>query len=86
MGKKRWKINAELCKACCLPYTNKLVRGKTEHHIYPRRFFPESTETIDLCRKCHKELEEYIPAKTKLTKIEYRNILNNFIKQKQNED
>ncbi|RJQ29618.1 hypothetical protein C4565_01820 [Candidatus Parcubacteria bacterium] len=84
MGKV-WKINKEKCNACKKPYTNKLVRAKTKHHIYPRRFFPNSEETIELCRKCHGELEQEIPAKKRLSKQEYKNILETFIKRKQEE-
>jgi|GEM_PF-2157471 len=79
---KRWKKSTEKCQACQKSYTNKKTRMKSRHHIYPRRFFPNSIETEDLCRTCHNELEREIPAKKQLAKQKYLNIFNNFIKRK----
>ena len=79
---RRWKRFVDRCKACNKPYTNKKTRMKSKHHIYPRRFFPNCDETIELCRLCHSELEREIPAKKQLKKESYRNILENFIRRK----
>jgi len=51
----------------------------TKHHIYPKRFFGTKGPKQPLCRQCHDEIERMIPFKLKLTKEDYRNILEDFL-------
>jgi len=53
-------------------------KNLTKHHILPRRHFGVFGQKIDLCRRCHDELELRIPFK-KLKQYEYYRILNNFL-------
>ena len=52
------------------------------HHIYPRRFFGKWGATIDLCHSCHQELETRIPHFIEKSKEWYREVLEDFLKEK----
>jgi hypothetical protein len=43
----------------------------TKHHVFPRRFFGNSSYGLHICRECHDDIEKVIPAHQKLTKSEY---------------
>lgn len=73
------------CPACGLPYTNKKERHKSKHHIFPKRFFRGAGDTIELCRKCHSELETYIPKTHQLSKEKYVRIVEEFLERKRKE-
>jgi len=74
--------NGNICPACLTLYTNVIEHQKTEHHIYPKRFFKGRGGKIEMCRTCHNELEKLIPQKTQLAKERYWSILKRFFKKK----
>ena len=76
-----WRYE-DRCPACRLKYTKSLERQKTKHHILPKRFFNGKGGKIDICRKCHNELEKRIPQKRMLSKERYLEITVKFIREK----
>ena len=44
------------------------VRYLEKHHIFPLRFYEDSTEKLFLCHSCHKKIEKIIPIFYKLNK------------------
>ena len=58
----------------------KAITACTRHHLFPRRFFGGGNQpTIDLCPRCHRELETYIPVHIKLERVDYVRILRKFL-------
>jgi len=76
--------NKQLCPACGLQYDKTMAHCKSEHHIYPKRYYAGYGPKVDICRSCHNLLERIINQKenkTILTKLEYENIYKDFILQ-----
>lgn len=74
-------LNKGTCPKCNNPYDDD-KRNKTRHHIMPKRFFPGSWETIELCRLCHNQLENNIPVKEKKPDNFYYEVVNMFFGRK----
>ena len=70
--------SATHCPKCDKPYDSYDV-VYSRHHIIPRRHFPGSNYTIDICRYCHNALERLIPYSRKLPISTYYLIVNNFL-------
>jgi len=73
------RADRQICPAC----GNN--RRLTNHHVYPKRFFPNQFLMIKLCNQCHRELEELIPNRRKLIIREYRQLTEEFIQKKQSQ-
>jgi type I restriction-modification system DNA methylase subunit len=71
------KAQTGKCPVCNVLYTD--GNWKSRHHILPKRFFGGIGGLFELCRDCHNELEKLIPYNTKLTEFEYRDILADFV-------
>ena len=71
------------CSACGCRYSKKrkAQRYKTRHHIYPRRWFGKWGPTIDLCQKCHQEIETRIPRLVRKSKEWYDRVLESFLRE-----
>ncbi len=74
-------MNKGTCPHCGNPYDD-VRRNKTRHHIFPKRFFRGSWETIELCRLCHNGLENNIPVKKKMPDNFYYEVVNLFFGRK----
>jgi len=60
-----------ICPKCLEPILKPLNR----HHIVPRRFWKVGNDlTILLCLDCHKEIDDLLPQRRMLSRIEYWNI------------
>lgn len=57
------------------------LRELTKHHLYPRRFFGNSSNSpiLFLCRSCHDAIEKLIPVETPLEKEDYLQIAREFL-------
>ena len=53
-NKKKHKGDRKVCPKC-----GKLKK-LTKHHILPKRYFDNETDTLYICRECHNLLEELI--------------------------
>ena len=64
-----------LCSKCLY------LRDLTKHHLYPRRFFGNSTNSpiLFLCRPCHDVIEKLIPLDDRLHKEDYLQIAREFL-------
>lgn len=49
------KHNRVLCPKCGE------VRKRSGHHMFPRKFFPNSTTLLYLCKPCHRQLHNILP-------------------------
>jgi len=47
------------CPKCGRKFTRNARRS--EHHVYPRRFFGNTSTKLVLCRRCHDRIERLIP-------------------------
>jgi len=51
-----------------------------KHHITPLRFFRRNKNVLLLCRKCHREIESFIPRKRRLDIREYFDLHKSWLK------
>lgn len=53
--KKEVSMNQNVCPICERVYGegSSHPRRKSKHHIFPKRWYPDSTVTVDVCQKCH---------------------------------
>lgn len=65
------------CPKCGLEFSATVQL--TRHHILPKRFYPGSWETIELCRSCHDLIETKIPVKKKMPDQFYYDVVNDFL-------
>ena len=56
------------------------AKKPTNHHVWPKRFFGGGGPILQLCRECHDDIEELIPAVTKLDKSDYERIAQDFLR------
>lgn len=52
----------------------------TKHHLLPKRFFGTNDKILYLCATCHREIEAILPRGRKLTKQEYRDIHQDWLR------
>lgn len=52
-------MKIEVCPLCNNPYGEKHRRKKTNHHIFPKAYYPSSTLTVEVCRGCHDQFHQY---------------------------
>jgi hypothetical protein len=63
-----------ICRACGK------TKGRSKHHILPKRFFGRLEYTCNLCKKCHRQFERnWIPLCPILEPNMYWEILNQFL-------
>lgn len=57
------------------------LRDLTKHHLYPRRFFGNGSNSpiLFLCRGCHDGIENLIPRDEPLQKEDYLQIAREFL-------
>lgn len=80
MGK--WAYET-ICPGCLTEYSDdNIEHQKTGHHMFPKRFFGGDGGQVEMCRKCHNDLEKEIPQKKMLEKSEYIEIVKNFFKKR----
>lgn len=48
------------------------AKPRSVHHILPQRYYKGVGPTLDLCRRCHDELEKLIPFEEKSKSFYYR--------------
>jgi len=75
------KKHQGFCSLCESNYCDS--NFESGHHILPKRFFKGKGGIYYMCRKCHNQLERRIPLAKKLPPKEYKKILDDFIKEKQ---
>jgi len=78
--KERRKLRYGQCPKC------KEARLLTKHYIFPKRYFGKGAKNNHialLCRECHDELEKRIPF-SKMPKLFYNQILNEFLREEIN--
>lgn len=48
-------VESNVCPVCELPYGkgHGHPRRKSRHHIFCKKWYPDSTLTVDVCQKCH---------------------------------
>ena len=61
-----------ICPKC------KQLRPRTQHHIYPKRWYGRNNHIVYLCRTCHNKLELLIPFK-KMNKHFYKKVVKDFL-------
>lgn len=56
-------METKTCPVCGFPYEKGSSNPcrKSRHHIFPRRWYPGSTTTVDVCQKCHDEFHCKFP-------------------------
>jgi hypothetical protein len=69
------------CIKCKLPYNNN-GRGRTFHHLLPRRFYGIHGWCLEICRACHTELETLIPEKERMSDQFYTEIVFHYLQVK----
>lgn len=85
--KKKFQKYTGTCRACEKPYTNKMVRRKTVHHVFPSQFIKglprlAYQEIIHVCAACHSELEGKIHFEKPQTKEAMLACLNAFLSER----
>ena len=65
------------CPHCKNRYSDD--RRCTVHHVMPLRFYHNSFICINLCEKCHQELERMIPEKKLMHLNFYFDVVNRFL-------
>ena len=51
-------MNQNVCPLCETPYGEKHIRHKSNHHIFLKAYYPDSTLTVEVCRGCHDEFHK----------------------------
>lgn len=62
---------------CCKCFD---ITKLTRHHIYPRRFFPNSKKVCFLCRQCHSDFHQLLPMDKKRPARFYEEFLRAWLK------
>lgn len=62
----------------------KEVKPMTRHHLYPKRFYGNTSEIFMLCRECHYALEKLIPLDQIMPRQFYEIIVEVFLKMEEN--
>jgi hypothetical protein len=75
-------IPTEHCIACLQPFTVNNGKQKTDHHVWPQRFFGGDGPILKLCRACHNEIDAVLPPGVALEPSVYAKIHDDWLYEK----